>query len=288
MNTDIRIDWHAGMEITPQTFIDLENDLAEHRMLLRKILAAQVFGIIPQSKFDIDYDVAGFNLTIRKFECTVMLPSGQVITDCSEEERTVSFPDQGDATFYLTVETGERVVAFERGGIEHVANEYCFSFKPLAAIRDAMPLLKFHRDNGACMACKDFVPPVVSVRSSIALMEQLDSIRQNIQKILDHSSFSMIENQMIPLLAADKVLRFQASDSPRQLAECCYQLAMTLSYPIFERKPELPEFNAFDASIFFSSFNAFLASTLTAMDDLQPKQPEPEPEPVEEIFCPSI
>ena len=47
------------MEITPQTFIDMENNISENRLLVRKMIAAKSFGIIPRTKFSISHELLG-------------------------------------------------------------------------------------------------------------------------------------------------------------------------------------------------------------------------------------
>ncbi|MBQ5997198.1 MAG: hypothetical protein IJL64_04950 [Bacteroidales bacterium] len=288
MNTDIRIDWHAGMEITPQTFIDMENDLGEHRMILRKILATQVFGVVPQSKFVLNYDLSNKDIQIREIECTLMLPSGQVVIAQSEEDLSVPIPDRKDDILYLTVSIGDKTRSYDRGGIPHIAYEYVFDCRTLDEIHDAIPLLKLKNANGRAVD-EDFILPVVSARSSLILMEKVDQIKQQIQKILEHESFQKLEDKLLVRLIAGQLLDFRADDSPRMLASRCSKLATVLSYPVFERSADLPEYNLLDIEPFLRRFIGFIGETLTAMDDLKPKPAEvPEPEPVEEVFCPTI
>lgn len=288
MNTDIRIDWHAGMEIRPQTFIDMENDLAEHRMILRKMLATQVFGVVPQSKFVLNYDLSNTDIQIREIECTLMLPSGQVVIAQSEESLSVHMPDRKDDPLYLTVSIGDKTRSYDRGGIPHLAYEYVFDIRSLDEIHDAVPLLKLKNANARAVD-EDFILPVVSARSSIVLMEKVDQIKQQVQKILEHESFQKLEDRLLVRLIAGQLLDFRAEDSPRTLAALCRNLATALSYPVFERSANLPECNLFDIEPYLRRFLDFIGETLTAMDDLKPKPAEvPEPEPVEDIFCPTI
>ena len=80
------------MEITPQTFIDMENDISENRMLLRKILATKAFGIIPRTKFSITSEIAGNAMQVKQIECDLLLPLGQVVVLESETPFDAAIP----------------------------------------------------------------------------------------------------------------------------------------------------------------------------------------------------
>ena len=178
MNTDIRIDWRSGMEITPQTFIDMENNISENRLLVRKMIAAKSFGIIPRTKFSISYELLGGILTLKQITCDVLLPAGQVAVVETKAPITLTIPDKETDELYLTLEVGDHLVNFERDGVPHVVNEYTFDFKALQDVRTQQPLLKLVRSNDNWTVYEPYVPPVMTVRSSVPLLEKLDALKQ--------------------------------------------------------------------------------------------------------------
>ena len=149
MNTDIRIDWRSGMEITPQTFVDMENNISENRLLVRKMIAAKWFGIVPGTKFSVNHEILNGCLVLKQVVCDVLLPTGQVAVVETKAPITLNIPDKEVDGLYLTLEVGDHLVSFEKDGVPHVVNEYHFDFKALSEIGNRQPLLKLVQNNGA-------------------------------------------------------------------------------------------------------------------------------------------
>lgn len=293
MNTDIRIDWRSGMEITPQTFIDMENNISENRLLVRKMIAAKSFGIIPRTKFSISYELNGASLIIKQILCDVLLPTGQVAVVETKAPFTLDIPDKETTELYLTLEVGDHLVTFEKDGVPHVVNEYKFDFKTLSDIRTQQPLLKLIRNNETWTAYESYVPPVMTVRTSVPLLEKLDALKQSVDKIVKHENAEFMEDPVLVMLLIDQLVSFSADDSSRDLVVLCKRIATALSYSVMKHKVELPAPNLMDVELYLNAFQQFLEDIAVAMNDLQPKvvvakEPEPEPEPEPEEWMPMI
>ena len=292
MNTDIRIDWQSGMEITPQTFIDMENNIAENRMLVRKMIAAKNFGIIPRTKFSISQEVVNDKLILRQVDCDVMLPTGQVAVIETNVSQTILIPMKEVQELYLTVEVGEALMSFKKDGVSHVSNEYKFDLKPLEEIRSAMPILKLKQTGGAWTVYEPYIMPVMSVRTSVVLLEKLDLLKKSVQKIVSHDNVELMDDRVLVMLLVDQLAGFSVDDSSRELAVLCKKIVSALSYSVLGRKADLPAPNIFDLEPFLNVFLDFIDEVAKAMDELKPKTvvvKEPEPEqPVEDVWCPII
>ncbi len=288
MNTDIRIDWQPGMEITPQTFIDLENNNAEYRMLVRKMIAAKNFGIIPRTKFSITQEVFNGTLLLKQVDCDVLLPTGQVIViEANNTNITLNIPPKDVQELYLTIEQGERLTSFNRAGIPLLANEVKFDIKPLEEIKTAMPLLKLVQDNGNWSVYDHYIMPVMTVRSSLPLLEKLDLLKQSAQKIMDHENLGIMEGRVMVSVLMDQLAGFSVDDSSRELVLLCKRIACALSFAIHKQKAELPAPNIMNIEPYLDAFVQFLEDAAVAMNDLKPmvvevKEKEPEPPAVDE------
>ena len=292
MNTDIRIDWHSGMEITPQTFIDMETSIAEYRMLVRKMIAAKNFGVIPRTKFSITPEIFNDTLLIKQIDCDLMLPSGHIVVIESNGNLTFNIPPKDVTELYFTVEVGEKTATFSRDNIPHVYNEYKFDIKPIEEIRTVMPLVKIVQNNGKWSVYDRYIAPVMSVRSSVALLEKLDLLKQSAQKIVEHEHVELLEGRVEVMLLIDQLASFSVDDSLRELVLLCKRIATALSYSILKHKSELPMPNIMNVEPYFDAFMAFLDDMSVAMNDLKPmvvevKEKEPEP-PVVDEWMPMI
>ena len=285
MNTDIRIDWQSGMEITPQTFIELENSNAEYRLMVRKMIAAKNFGIIPRTKFSITPEVFNDTLLIKQIGCNVLLPSGQVAVLESGSNITLNIPDRDVEELYLTVEVGDKVNSFDRGGIPIAANELKLDIKTLSEIRNAIPLLKLVRSNDNWAVYDHYIMPVMTARSSVALLEKLEELKPEIQKIVDHEHADLMEDRVLVMILLEQLSNFMVDGSLRDLMLLCMRIVTALSYSVYKHKTELNPPVIMDVEPFLNAFKAFLGDISVAMNDLKPvvvevvKEPEPEPEP---------
>lgn len=294
MNTDIRIDWQSGMEITPQTFIDMENNISENRMLVRKMIAATNFGVIPRTKFLIAQEIVNNTLMIKQLNCDILLPSGQVVVMEDNTPMQLVIPQKDEQVLYLTVELGESIKTFRKEDIPHVANEIKIEFRSLSEIRNAMPLLKLMQVNGVWSVFDPYILPVMSVRSSVTLLEKLDELKQETQKIIGHEHAMVLEDRVLIMLLLEQLASFPVDDSSRELVVLCKRIASALGYSVYKQRPDLPSPNLMDIAPYLNAFKFFLSDVATAMNDLKPtvvevKEPEPEPEPpVEDVFCPII
>lgn len=294
MNTDIRIDWQSGMEITPQTFIDMENNIYENRLMIRKMIAAKNYGIIPRTKFAVVHEVFNDTLLIKQIDCDLLLPSGQVVVIELNVNRNLQIPDKDAKELFLTVEAGENTTNFVKDGIPHVANEYKLSLKTLDEIRNAVPLLKLQLDNENWTTYPSYIMPVMTVRSSLILMEKLDLLKQSLQKIVDHENVEIMEGRVMVMVLLDQLANFSVDDSSRELVLLCKRIATALSYSILNHKSELPAPNINDIEPYLNAFMKFVEDIAAAMNDLQPKvvevkekEKEPGP-PVVDEWMPMI
>ena len=115
--------------------IDMENNISENRLLVRKMIAAKSFGIIPRTKFSINHELLGGVLTIKQITCDVLLPAGQVAVVETKAPITLTIPDKETNELYLTLEVGDHLVTFQKDGVPHVVNEYKFDFKALQDVK---------------------------------------------------------------------------------------------------------------------------------------------------------
>lgn len=285
MNTDIRIDWQSGMEITPQTFIELENNTAEYRMMVRKMIAAKNFGIIPRTKFSITPEVFNDTLLLKQIDCDVLLPSGQVaVLEMGSANISLNIPSREEPELYLTVEIGEKINNFNRGGIPITGSEVKLDIKALAEIRNAIPLLKLVQNNENWTIYEGFIMPVMTVRSSVKLLEKLDLLKQSARKVMEHNNINIMDGRVMAEVLIDQLMNFSVDDSSRDLVVLCKRISSTLSYALFKHKAEMPAPNLMNIEPYLDDFIMFLENAEVALNDLKPTVVETvkEPEPVDE------
>ena len=168
--------------------------------------------------------------------------------------------------------------------------------KALNEIRNAVPLLKLVRTGDSWAAYEHYIMPVMTARSSVALLEKLEELKPEIQKIVDHEKAELMDDRVLAMILLDQLNNFMVDDSLRELMVLCMKIVTALSYSIYKHKTELNPPIIMDVEPFLNAFKAFLGDVAVAMNDLQPKvvevvkepEPEPEPEPVVDEWMPAI
>jgi len=205
---------------------------------------------------------------------------------------TLNIPPKDVQELYLTIELGERLVNFNRAGIPLVANEVKYDIKPLDEIKTSIPLLKLVQDNGNWSVYDHYIMPVMTVRTSLPLLEKLDLLKQSAQKIMDHENLGILEGRVMVSVLMDQLAGFSVDDSSRELVLLCKRIASALSFAIHKQKAELPAPNIMNIEPYLDAFMQFMEDAAVAMNDLKPmvvevKEKEPEP-PVVDEWMPMI
>ena len=102
-----------------------------------------------------------------------------------------------------------------------MTNAFNYAFKTLPEIKKEMPLLKLLGGNKVWNLYKDYVPPMISVRSSIHLMELLDEVKQSVRKVLEHNNLPIMSGSLMIRVLSDQLFSFPVDDTPRDLASIC-------------------------------------------------------------------
>ena len=90
MNINSRIDWEAGMEISAQTFVELDANLARREQVACRAVNGNQFGLIPFTEFDNRGGFVRNKLEIERLVCMALLPSGKILH--IDEKVVVSVP----------------------------------------------------------------------------------------------------------------------------------------------------------------------------------------------------
>lgn len=292
MNKDIRINWNVGMELTPEAFIHLENQLAEYRLLLRKVQASKLFGLIPDTVFKAPISLVGDTLFMAGLECHALLQHGRLVDLKREEGLTMKIQSSSDCC-YLAVWPTDRERQYERDDVPFVENECQLGFLALEELPGTMPLAKLVREDGVWKEQGDYILPVMAMDDSLTLMETADAVRRLATQIVTFEKFEYLKNCDLIRLLVEEMGCLEGNQHPKDLVVLCRRLARLLSYAIEEVPLNLVDYNPYDIQLFLNSVCGFLIKVfaiLPTLDfgEIQPVQEEPEEEKEPEDECPIL
>lgn len=287
MNKDIRINWNVGMELTPETFIHLENQWAEYRLLLRKVQASHQFGLIPDTEFNVAVSLDGDNLTLTEVECHALLPKGGMVHLQRSETRSFHLGNSSDCC-YLAVWPTDEERHYELDEVPFIENEYQFGLRCLNELPGTMPLAKAVFEDGAWKLQDDYILPVMTMESSPVMQEMLTAIRQLALQITLHEKFKLLRNHDLMNLIVEEMGSLDGTQPPRDFVTLCRRFVRLFSYLTDELPAPPLDYNPYDIQLFLYSVCSYLIKaheilpTLEVVEYQPVQKQEPVPEPEEE------
>ena len=80
MDINARINWRPGMELTTQTFLDMDENLDfRQQMAIRAALGDHCIGLLPDTTFNNSAMFYTNHFEMERLQCTALLPSGRII-----------------------------------------------------------------------------------------------------------------------------------------------------------------------------------------------------------------
>lgn len=286
MNKDIRINWNVGMELLPETFIHLENQLAEYRQMLRKVQSSKQFGLIPDLPFKASTAVNGDTLTLGGLECHALLQKGGLVDVIRDEELELSIPSNADQ-FYLAIGIDDKEREYQLDDVPFVAPEYHFGLCSLEALPGKMPIAKVVREEGSWKVQDDYILPVVSMESSTVMTEMAKAMTQLARQITAEEKFIRLRNHDLMQMLIEEMDCIDGSQGPKDFVVLVRRLARLLAYTVFDSPMVFVDYNPYDIQLFLNNMCAFLIKaheTLPTVEvvEYQPVAKEPEPETTQE------
>lgn len=292
MNKDIRINWNVGMELTPETFIHLENQLAEYRQLLRKVQASRQFGIIPNTEFNVSVSVDGDTLSLSKVACQALLPKGEMVSLNHSEELSFHL-DNASGSCYLAVWPSEEEHTYELDDVPFVENGYQFGLRSLNELPGSMPLAKMIVEDGSWVIQNDYILPVMAMETSPVMLEMVTAIRQLALQITLQEKFELLRNHDLMKLLVEEMESVESSQHPKDFVTLSRRFIRLFSYLTDELPKPDWEYNPYDIQLYLYNVCSYLIKAHEILPTLEvveyqavPKQEpvaEPELEPEEDF-----
>ena len=245
------------MELTPETFIHLENQLAEYRLLLRKVQASKLFGLIPDTDFKASLSIDGDTLTLAEVECHALLQHGGLVDLKRQEPMSLSLEGRSESC-YLAVWPTDQECEYELDEVPFIDHEYRFGFRILEELPGAMPLAKLAKEDGIWKVQDDYILPVIAMESSPVMAEMIHAIRQLVRQLTGHEKFKFLRNHDLMMLLEEEMGSLESNQHPKDFVVLCRQFARLFSYLIPDEPMSIAVYNPYDIQLFLYGICSFL------------------------------
>lgn len=270
MNVTSRVNWHAGMELTEQTFRELENSIARKEHITQKISANSQFGIIPDTPFHCSGVFVRKSVEISPLQVMALMPSGEVLH--IDENVAVEIPMLYGTEYYLGYSLGQGERYFDKEGIPFVCRETQAGIYTITELveKGAFPLMKFTVSDGKFSMDKTYVPPCLHLSSHPTLMAFPAAFAQQVERLANHANLELGEAKRTMRHYGFALRGMNSRSSVYELVELLQEIARSVEFyvmqPNLSQVPTIETYSEYDIVKWTTWLRNYLNGAVDVLD----------------------
>ena len=270
MNINAKIGWYAGMELTAQTFIELDKNLDRQQQITRRIANGGDFGIIPAVPFHCQGAFVKKTLEITPLTFMALLPSGRILH--VDENVVLDIPILYGKEYYLGCRQSDNMRAFDKERVPFVSPVPSCGIYTLDELEkdDILPLMKFKVDDGMFSVDRDYLPPYLMLESDERFQTYIQQFVEKVNVLAEHPNMESGEGKRGLMRYAFLLKNYGLHNRVQHLLLLLQELAQAVDYyivrPNTETPIELMECSMYDVAVWFTWLNGYLYGAATILD----------------------
>lgn len=271
MDINDKINWMPGMELTAETFRQLENTIDFRLCLALKIaLGKNQLGLLPGYSFKNDGVFVKNTFEISDFKCTALLRSGKIIA--ADQEVTVTIPMLYGDQYYLGVSLSEEQHDFYREEVSFIRPSYNFSLYTLEDLKkkDIFPVVKFHAKDGVLTIDTDYIPPVLFISENKEFKEFKNKYIEILEQLTSHSNLEDGDGKKSLLRYLFILKSFEDESNTIDFISMIQELVHAIDYfittPNSEKLQDIPKPDYYDIREWLVWVETFLEGSKSILD----------------------
>ena len=273
VNINARINWKPGMELTAQTFLDLDANLdVRQQVAIRAALGDRCMGVLPETPFHCSGSFYTNKFEIERFQCTALLPSGKMIQ--VDEPVSVTVPILYGNEYYLTVGLGTGQTTFEKEGVSYIRPQYTYTIiaKEDLILNDVLPIIRFVVNNGVFVVDNDFIPPCLMLPSHSVFATLRQHYVEQLTTLAEHANLKEGDGKRAMQRYLFMMKAFNMEGRVADFVNLTQEIAHAVDYfimkPNTEQQVEIPQPMQGDVMKWLRWVEEFLAGAATMLDGL--------------------
>ncbi|MBQ9426515.1 MAG: type VI secretion system baseplate subunit TssK [Paludibacteraceae bacterium] len=189
LDLNARINWRPGMELTAQTFLEMDSNLDyRQQMAIRAALGEHCIGLLPGMPFSAEGVFYTNKYEIDNLQLTAILPSGRIIQ--VDEPVSIAIPLLYGNTYYLTVGFGEGETPYEKEGVPYIRPQYSYAIMAPDELTtaDVMPIIRFSVNAGELAVDSSFIPPCLLLSAHSAFADYHQRLTEQVRTLSEHAN----------------------------------------------------------------------------------------------------
>ena len=271
VNINARINWKPGMELTAQTFLDMDANLDfRQQVAIRAALGDRCMGLLPETTFDCSGSFYVNKFEIERFRCTALLASGKIIQ--VDEPVSISVPMLYGSVYYLTVGFGTGQSTFEKEGVPYIRPQYSYAIHTIEEVmsNDVLPITRFVVNNGTFAVDNDFVPPCLMLSSHKVFNELKQHYAEQLLKLAEHKNLKEGDGKRAMQRYLFMMKAFNMEGRVADFVTLTQEIAQAVDYfimrPNTEQQVEIPQPVQGDIMMWLRWLEEYLTGTAAMLD----------------------
>ncbi len=270
MNVNSRIDWHPGMELTAQTFIEFDRNIALKQEYANRIINGNNFGLIPSTPFNNKGVFVKNVLEMDNLCCMAVMPSGGILH--IDEKVQVTIPILYGDEYFLGCGITSSVHSFDKETVPFVRPVYSYGIYTLAQIKEKglFPIMKFKVKEGVFSIDQSYIPPCLLLSSDARFADYVSNISQRVAQLAEHSNLESGEGKRSLLRYAFLLKKYNLNNSVLSLLQMLGEVAQSVEYyivaPNTENPADIQECSNYDVAIWLDWLEDYLKGASTILD----------------------
>lgn len=270
MNIDSRIDWKAGMAISAQTFLELDENLRHRQQAATRAVNGNEFGLIPFTEFDRQGGFVRNKLEIDHLACMALLPSGKILH--IDEKVVVTVPLVYGNEYYLACGFGEKEVEFDVKEVPFVRPEYTYGIYSLSELEgtDLFPVMKFKVSDGIFSIDESYIPPCLYLSSDNRFQPYLEQLTKQVSLLAEHPNLESGEGKRAFQRYAYLLKSYDTQGRTCPFIQLTYEIAQAIDYyivtPNTETPVTIPAYSGYDIANWLDWLDSYLHNAAGTLD----------------------
>ena len=270
MNINSRIDWKAGMAISAQTFLELDENLRHRQQAATRAVNGNEFGLIPFTEFDRQGGFVRNKLEIDHLACMALLPSGKILH--IDEKVVVTVPLVYGNEYYLACGFGEKEVEFDVKEVPFVRPEYTYGIYSLSELEgtDLFPVMKFKVSDGIFSIDESYIPPCLYLSSNNRFQPYLEQLTKQVSLLAEHPNLESGEGKRAFQRYAYLLKSYDTQGRTCPFIQLTYEIAQAIDYyivtPNTETPVTIPAYSEYDIANWLDWLDSYLHNAAGTLD----------------------
>ncbi len=270
MNINAKIDWEAGMMLSAQTFVELDECLTRKQEAVTRAANGNQFGLIPFTEFDNRGGFVRNKLEIERLACMALLPSGKILH--IDEKVVVSVPLVYGDEYYLACGFGDKETGFDVKTVPFVRPEYTYGIYALNELEgtDLFPVMKFKVNDGVFLIDESYIPPCLHLSSDRRFSDYLTKLAEKVAVLAEHPNLESGEGKRAFQRYAYLLKQYDTKHRTSHFFHLTSEIAQAVDYYIVTPHTETPvavhAYSEYDIVRWLEWLDAYLHSAATILD----------------------